>query len=60
MTRTHDDNVRQDVRNVLHPYTPLDKIAVTGPMVIRKGDGVYVEDDQGRRYLEGMAGLWSR
>jgi len=58
MTRTHDDNVRQDVRNVLHPYTPLDKIAVTGPMVIRKGDGVYVEDDQGRRYLEGMAGLW--
>jgi 4-aminobutyrate--pyruvate transaminase len=58
MTRTHDDNVRQDVRNLLHPYTPLDKIAVTGPMVIRKGDGVYVEDDQGRRYLEGMAGLW--
>jgi 4-aminobutyrate--pyruvate transaminase len=58
MTRTHDDNVRQDVRNLLHPYTPLDKIAVTGPMVIRKGDGVYVEDDQGRRYLEGMSGLW--
>ena len=58
MTRSHDDNIRQDVRNVLHPYTPLDKIAVTGPMVIRKGDGVYVEDDQGRRYLEGMSGLW--
>ena len=33
MTRSHDDNIRQDVRNVLHPYTPLDKIAVTGPMV---------------------------
>jgi 4-aminobutyrate--pyruvate transaminase len=58
MTRTHDENVREDIRNVLHPYTPLDKIAVTGPMVIRKGDGVYVEDDRGRRYLEGMAGLW--
>ena len=58
MTRTHDDNVREDVRNLLHPYTPLDRIAVTGPMVIRKGDGVYVEDDRGRRYLEGMAGLW--
>lgn len=58
MTRTHDDNVRQDIRNLVHPYTPLDRIAVTGPMVIRKGDGVYVEDDQGRRYLEGMSGLW--
>ena len=58
MTRTHDDNVREDIRNLLHPYTPLDRVAVIGPMVIRRGDGVYVEDDQGRRYLEGMSGLW--
>ncbi|MFN5880766.1 MAG: aminotransferase [Burkholderiales bacterium] len=58
MTRTHDDNVRDDIRNLIHPYTPLNTHAVTGPMVIRKGDGVYVEDDQGNRYLEGMAGLW--
>jgi 4-aminobutyrate--pyruvate transaminase len=58
MTRTHDQNVQQDIANLLHPYTPLDQVRVTGPMVIRRGDGVYVEDDQGRRYLEGMAGLW--
>jgi 4-aminobutyrate--pyruvate transaminase len=58
MTRSHDDNVREDIRNLLHPYTPLDRIAVTGPMVIRRGDGIYVEDDQGRRFLEGMSGLW--
>jgi 4-aminobutyrate--pyruvate transaminase len=58
MTRTHDDNVRDDIRNLIHPYTPLDTFGETGPLVIRRGDGVYVEDDQGRRYLEGMAGLW--
>ena len=29
-----------------------------GPLVIQRGDGIYVEDDQGRRYLEAMAGLW--
>jgi 4-aminobutyrate--pyruvate transaminase len=58
MTRTHDDNVRQDVRNLIHPYTPLDKFGQSGPMVIKRGDGVYVEDDTGRRYLEGMSGLW--
>jgi 4-aminobutyrate--pyruvate transaminase len=23
-----------------------------------RGDGIYVEDNQGRRYLEGMAALW--
>jgi 4-aminobutyrate--pyruvate transaminase len=58
MSRTHEENVRADVRNLLHPYTPLQTVRETGPMVIRKGDGVYVEDDQGRRYLEGVAGLW--
>lgn len=58
MTRTHDENVREDVRNLIHPYTPLNTFGSTGPMVIRKGDGVYVEDDQGNRFLEGMAGLW--
>jgi 4-aminobutyrate--pyruvate transaminase len=58
MTRTHDENVREDVRNLIHPYTPLNTFGTTGPMVIRKGDGVYVEDDQGNRFLEGMAGLW--
>jgi 4-aminobutyrate--pyruvate transaminase len=58
MTRTHDDNVREDLRNLVHPYTPLHAFGDTGPMVIRRGDGVYVEDDQGRRYLEAMSGLW--
>jgi 4-aminobutyrate--pyruvate transaminase len=58
MTRTHDQNVRDDIKNLIHPYTPLNTFGATGPMVIRKGDGVYVEDDQGNRYLEGMAGLW--
>ena len=58
MTRTHDENVREDLRNLVHPYTPLHAFAPTGPMVIRRGDGVYIEDDQGRRYLEAMSGLW--
>jgi len=26
--------------------------------VIQRGDGIFVEDDQGRRYLEAMSGLW--
>ncbi|MCB1470587.1 MAG: aspartate aminotransferase family protein, partial [Rhizobiaceae bacterium] len=27
--------------------------------IIEKGDGVYVEDNTGKRYIEAMAGLWS-
>lgn len=29
-----------------------------GARVITRGEGVFVEDDQGNRYLDGMAGLW--
>lgn len=49
---------RQDIAAHLHPYTNLAAHAEVGPMVIRRGDGIFIEDDQGRRYLEAMAGLW--
>jgi 4-aminobutyrate---pyruvate transaminase len=58
MTVQHDRNVSRDIASLLHPYTNPESHAQVGPVVISKGDGVYVEDDQGRRYLEGMSGLW--
>jgi 4-aminobutyrate--pyruvate transaminase len=42
----------------LHPYTQLRQLEKDGPLVIVRGDGVFVFDEQGNRYLEGMAGLW--
>lgn len=47
-----------DVAHVLHPYTNLAIHEQQGPLIIDRGEGVYVWDDQGRRYLEGLAGLW--
>src|SRR6185436_13073154 len=49
---------RRDVAYLLHPSTNLRQLQTEGPLVITRGDGVYVYDDEGRRYLEGMAGLW--
>ena len=42
----------------LHPATNLRTVQREGPLVITRGEGVYVYDDEGRRYLEGMSGLW--
>ena len=42
----------------LHPYTQLRQLEKDGPLVIVRGDGVHVIDEQGNRYIEGMAGLW--
>ena len=49
---------RRDLAFHLHPATNLRLVQAEGPLVITRGEGVYVYDDEGRRYLEGMAGLW--
>ncbi len=49
---------RRDQSFHLHPSTNLRTVLNEGPLVITRGEGVYVYDDQGKRYLEGMAGLW--
>jgi 4-aminobutyrate---pyruvate transaminase len=49
----------RDRETLVHPFTNLAEHAEAGPLVIARGDGVYVLDVDGRRYLEGMAGLWS-
>ncbi|HEV8554552.1 MAG TPA: aspartate aminotransferase family protein [Casimicrobiaceae bacterium] len=49
---------RRDQSFHLHPATNLRTVQKEGPLVITRGEGVYVYDDEGRRYLEGMSGLW--
>jgi 4-aminobutyrate---pyruvate transaminase len=48
----------RDVRSVIHPFTDLAHHVEEGPLVLAQGQGVYVLDEHGHRYLEGMAGLW--
>ena len=49
---------KRDLAYHLHPSTNLRQLESEGPLVIARGEGVYVFDEQGKCYLEGMAGLW--
>jgi 4-aminobutyrate--pyruvate transaminase len=49
----------RDIRYQMHSYTNARRHQEVGPLVIEKGEGVYVEDNAGNRYIEVMAGLWS-
>lgn len=49
---------RSDIEHYLHPYTNLNTHPSVGPMLITRGEGVYVYDDAGNRYIEGLAGLF--
>jgi len=48
----------RDIAYLLHPYTNLKNHQSEGPVIITEGKGIYVRDDSGKEYIEGLAGLW--
>jgi len=48
----------RDIAYAIHPYTNLKAHETEGPLVITRGEGVFIYDDAGKQYLEGLAGLW--
>ena len=48
----------RDLRYVLHPNSNLAAVKRNGPAVHMRAEGVYMWDNQGKQYIEGLAGLW--
>ena len=48
----------RDIAFHVHQQTDLATYQEQGGTLMARGDGVYVYDDQGKKYLEAMAGLW--
>ena len=48
----------RDVEALLHPTTNLLAHRSTGPLVLERAEGVHIYDSSGKRYIEGLAGLW--
>ncbi len=47
-----------DRDHVWHPFTPLAAWEASDPLVIERGEGVYLFDTEGNRYLDGVSSLW--
>lgn len=50
------DLAARDRRTVWHPFTQM---AEWQPLVITGGEGCYLIDEHGRRYLDGVSSLWA-
>ena len=48
----------KDRDHVLHPYTDFSTFAQEGSQVIDGAQGMFVTDTDGRKMLDGIAGLW--
>ena len=49
----------RDLAHHLHSYTHLPSLERDGPLVLERGEGIYVRDTRGKRYLESVSGLWN-
>ena len=57
--RVHGNSAAsRDIATLVHPYTNLKAHQTKGPLIVSRGRGVNVYDDQGKEYIEGLAGLW--
>ena len=59
MTANPNSLAARDIEYYFHPVTNARRHEQVGPMIITHGKGVHVYDDQGKDYIEAMAGLWS-
>jgi len=59
MNKYNSGLASKDIQYQLHPYTDARLHQDIGPLIIERGEGVYVYDDKGNRYIEAMSGLWS-
>ncbi|MGH2534602.1 MAG: aspartate aminotransferase family protein [Thermomicrobiales bacterium] len=61
MTQTYNtaDLVQKDKANMLHPVSNLRQVQAHGPLVLARGEGVYLWDTEGKRYIDAFAGLWN-
>lgn len=58
METTSHDMAARDLASLLHPQTHLGLHKRIGPTVLKRAEGVYMYDEMGNQYLEGLAGLW--
>ncbi len=50
--------VALDRAHVWHPYTPMDAWKTTDPIVVTRARGAWLEDADGKRYIDGNASWW--
>ena len=48
---------RRDLASVFHPMAQIATLNEQGPLMIVRGEGIYVWDEDGKQYIDGLAGL---
>jgi adenosylmethionine---8-amino-7-oxononanoate aminotransferase len=58
MPYDYDTLARWDREHLWHPFTQMQGFVAEELLIIARGEGPYLYDLQGRRYLDGVSSLW--
>jgi adenosylmethionine-8-amino-7-oxononanoate aminotransferase len=58
MTYDYDTLVRWDREHLWHPFTQMQGFVEEELLIVARGEGPYLYDGEGRRYLDGVSSLW--
>ena len=50
--------IEKDRKYIWHPFTQMQDWQTDEVLVIEKGEGCYLIDTEGRKYLDGVSSLW--
>ncbi len=50
--------VEKDFKYIWHPFTQMSDYTSRPPLIIERGEGIYLIDIQGKRYIDGVSSLW--
>jgi len=50
--------MEKDFKYLWHPFTQMSDYTSRPPLIIEKGEGIYLIDTQGKRYIDGVSSLW--
>ena len=48
-----------DHARLWHPFTQMQEYTKAAPLIVERGEGCYLFDTDGRRYLDGVSSLWA-
>ena len=51
--------VEKDKAHLLHPVSNLKEMREHGPLILARGEGIYLWDTDGKQYIDAFAGLWN-
>jgi adenosylmethionine-8-amino-7-oxononanoate aminotransferase len=58
LSTQHSALVADDKAYVWHPFTQMQDWLADEPLIVERGEGSYLVDTEGRRYLDGVSSLW--